>query len=65
MEFVKNNKGVIIFYLLLIVISLVVVNNTKNNLSIENDYVYLERQILFLFTFLFNYIIIIGRKKVI
>ena len=43
MEFVKNNKGVIIFYLLLIGISLVVVNNTKNNLSIENDYVYLER----------------------
>ena len=43
MEFVKNNKGVIIFYLLLIVISLVGVNNTKNNLSIENDYVYLER----------------------
>ena len=43
MEFVKNNKGEIIFYLLLIVISLVVVNNTKNNLSIENDYVYLER----------------------
>ena len=43
MEFVKNNKGVIRFYLLLIVISLVVVNNTKNNLSIENDYVYLER----------------------
>lgn len=43
MEFVKNNKGVIIFYLLLIVISLVAVNNTKNNLSIENDYVYLER----------------------
>ena len=43
MEFVKNNKGVIIFYLLLIVISLVAVNNAKNNLSIENDYVYLER----------------------
>ena len=43
MEFVKNNKGVIIFYPLLIIISLVVVNNTKNNLSIENDYVYLER----------------------
>ena len=43
MEFVKNNKGVIIFYLLLVIISLAVINNTKNNLSIENDYVYLER----------------------
>ncbi len=43
MEFVKNNKGAIIFYLLLILITLIVVQNTKKDLNIENDYVYLER----------------------
>ena len=43
MEFVKNNKGAIIFYLLVILITLIVVQNTKKDLNIENDYVYLER----------------------
>ena len=43
MEFVKNTKGAIIFYLLLILITLIVVQNTKKDLNIENDYVYLER----------------------
>lgn len=43
MEYVRENKGVIIFYLLLIVSTLVIINFNERHLSMESDYVYLQR----------------------
>lgn len=43
MEYVKRNRGVIIFYLLLVISTLIVINFNERHLSIESDYVYLQR----------------------
>lgn len=43
MEYVKENKGVIVFYLLLVITTLVVINCNERHLSMESNYVYLER----------------------
>lgn len=43
MEYVKRNRGVIMFYLLLVVTTLVIINFNERHLSMENEYVYLDR----------------------